>query len=224
MKVYPLGQPNNQLESNIDPNLLSNYVEPSSSRPTDQNSPFGLIELLVLADLYNTLSQFHRAVNVIRAGVRWLQGRAKEHIWDKCSDDREYDLPGFVRQDENGASVMADMEGENSKQGFHPLDINARHRLAIARLKLGHIEEGKVTDFGSYGFSNLQRKERYMQTSSYRKMPSNSRLSSENWQMRIFNASCTTKPVLSMRCSGQMPVYALFSEFDNEVGLHKTDK
>ena len=30
------------------------------------------------------------------------------------------------------------------KQGFYPLDINARHRLAVARLKLGHVEEGKV--------------------------------------------------------------------------------
>jgi general transcription factor 3C polypeptide 3 (transcription factor C subunit 4) len=30
------------------------------------------------------------------------------------------------------------------RPGWHPLDVNARHRLAIARIKMGDIEEGKV--------------------------------------------------------------------------------
>jgi hypothetical protein len=31
--------------------------------------------------------------------------------------------------------------------GRYPLDVNARHRLAVARIKLGEIEEGKVCLF-----------------------------------------------------------------------------
>jgi general transcription factor 3C polypeptide 3 (transcription factor C subunit 4) len=148
-KAYPLGQSQASSDTaNIDPNLLDSTAGASSSTqsPVAAASPFGLIEVLVLADLYNTLSQHHRAINVIRAGVRWLQGRGKQHLWDKCADDREYDLEGFVREGDGGGNTGGELEGESMKQGFFPLDINARHRLAVARLKLGHLDEGKVLD------------------------------------------------------------------------------
>ncbi|KAI0945905.1 hypothetical protein AcV7_010019 [Taiwanofungus camphoratus] len=102
---------------------------------TQQEVPgggFGIMHLLVLADLYNTLGEYEKAVGTIRRGCRWLQGRAQQKFWDVCDDDREYDVAEGVRGD-----------GE-LQPGNYPLDVNARHRLAIARIKMGEVEEGKV--------------------------------------------------------------------------------
>ncbi|KAI0664249.1 TPR-like protein [Cubamyces menziesii] len=96
---------------------------------------FGLMHLLVLADLYNTLGEYGKAVNTIRKGCRWLQGRAAQKFWDACEDDREWDVPE--------SNVQRGGEGE-MQPGMYPLDVNARHRLAIARIKGGDIEEGKM--------------------------------------------------------------------------------
>ncbi|KAI0072549.1 TPR-like protein [Panus rudis PR-1116 ss-1] len=95
---------------------------------------FGLMEVLVLADLYNTLGAFDKAIVTIKKGCRWLQGRAMETFWDKVEDDREYDV-----EDVSETRVT---EGEIGS-GQHPLDVNARHRLAIARIRLGDIAEGR---------------------------------------------------------------------------------
>jgi len=92
---------------------------------------FGLMEILVLADLYNTVGEYDRAIVSIRRGCRWLQGRAEQKYWDLCDDDREYDL-------------MADGREGEVQPGMFPLDVNARHRLAVARIKTGETEEGKV--------------------------------------------------------------------------------
>ncbi|RDB18196.1 Transcription factor tau subunit sfc4 [Hypsizygus marmoreus] len=97
---------------------------------------FGLMEILVLADLFNTLGEYDRAVDVIRKGCRWLQGRADQKYWDLCDDDREYDLPETTR-------ITAGEDGAVAP-GRYPLDINARHRLAVARIKMGEVEEGKL--------------------------------------------------------------------------------
>lgn len=97
------------------------------------------MEILVLADLYNTLGEHEKAVEVIRKGCRWLQGRADQRYWDICEDDREYDLymPSGERVGRDG-----DVE-----PGMFPLDVNARHRLAVARIKMGEVDEGKVEFF-----------------------------------------------------------------------------
>ncbi|KAL6299826.1 TPR-like protein [Sparassis latifolia] len=95
---------------------------------------FGLMYLLVLADLYNTLGEYEKAVETIRNGCRWLQGRGQQKFWDVCDDDREYDTTKGMR----GA------EGE-LQPGMYPLDVNARHRLAIARIKMGEVDEGKTS-------------------------------------------------------------------------------
>ncbi|TDL19819.1 TPR-like protein [Rickenella mellea] len=95
---------------------------------------FTPMEIFVLADLYNTLEEYEKAIFITRSGYRWLQGRADQRFWDACDDDREYDPEGYARDD---STVRL-------KQGFYPLDINARHRLAIARLKLGETNEGKL--------------------------------------------------------------------------------
>ena len=101
---------------------------------------FDLLQVLVLADLYNTTERFDQAIQAIRRGCRWLQGRASEKFWDALEDDREWDIPTGAE----GKSIRVVGEGE-VQPGMHPLDINARHRLAIARIKSGEINEGKVS-------------------------------------------------------------------------------
>ncbi|TBU44059.1 TPR-like protein [Dichomitus squalens] len=99
---------------------------------------FGLMHLLVLADLYNTLGDHGKAVETIRRGCRWLQGRGGQKFWDACEDDREYDVPP-----DSGDGAARAGEGE-MQPGYYPLDVNARHRLAIARIRGGDMEEGKM--------------------------------------------------------------------------------
>ncbi|KAG2056694.1 TPR-like protein [Suillus hirtellus] len=122
--VQPLGpaQP-------IDPSLMDQPLP---------NQTFGFIDILVLADLYNTMSESDNAIQIVRKGCRWLQGRAGQRFWDGCADDREYDLPP-----EDQGNMKTERSGD-IQPGHYPLDINARHRLAIARIKLGDVEEGKM--------------------------------------------------------------------------------
>jgi len=118
-------------------NPLGHALDPSISGQ-DEQYRFGFIEVLVLADLCNTMNEYERAIDTIRKGCRWLQGRAAQKFWDFCEDDREYDLPS--QEGCEPAQRTGDVH-----PGYYPLDINARHRLAVARIKMGEIDEGKVS-------------------------------------------------------------------------------
>jgi len=98
---------------------------------------FSNLDLLLLADLYNALGDYDKAVHTIRRGTRWLQGRLDQKYWDMCEDDREYDQDGWPQRSTVG-------EGGTIQPGHFELDTNARHRLAVARIKMGDIEEGRV--------------------------------------------------------------------------------
>lgn len=116
---------------------------PNGASPDDdltiEGGGFGHHDLLLLADLYNTLGEYEKAVEIIRKGTRWLQGRAEQKYWDLCEDDREYDLPEWApRLNSRGEDVTDVVSGR------FPLDINARHRLAVARIKSGDLTEGKA--------------------------------------------------------------------------------
>jgi general transcription factor 3C polypeptide 3 (transcription factor C subunit 4) len=121
--LYPSGVPRNP---------STNYTI-SADVHNPQFGCIGLLDLLVLADLYNSpaLAAYDRAITVIRRGYRWLQGRGTQKFWDSCEDDREYDLPGSTRSG-------------RERPGFFELEVNARQRLAVARIKMGDIQEGKV--------------------------------------------------------------------------------
>lgn len=106
---------------------------------------FGHLQLLVLADLYNGLNEHDKAVHVIRNGSRWLQGRADQKFWDACEDDREYDIGDWRTEGGSGATGR---EGW-VQPGKYPLDVNARHRLAVARLRMGEMDEGVVSPTAS---------------------------------------------------------------------------
>lgn len=98
----------------------------------------GRMDLLLLADLYNVLGEHQRAIQVIRHGTRWLQGRMDQKFWDICDDDREYDLGGWLERPSIGEGNI------QVPSGHYELDANARHRLAVARIKMGDAEEGRV--------------------------------------------------------------------------------
>lgn len=104
---------------------------------------FSQLDLLLLADLYNALGEYVRAIGVIRRGTRWLQGRAEQSYWDLSEDDREFDLEGWPPR-------VISAETGSVQPGRFELDANARHRLAVARIKMGEIEEGKVTAEQTY--------------------------------------------------------------------------
>jgi general transcription factor 3C polypeptide 3 (transcription factor C subunit 4) len=107
-------------------------------------SPFAQMEVLCLTDLYNTLGQHERAIKAIKRGCRWLQGRGAEKFWDVCEDDREFDsIESVDNAGTVGGETYRDREGD-VRPGWYPLDVNARHRLAIARIKMGDIVEGRV--------------------------------------------------------------------------------
>ncbi|KAL5525422.1 TFC4 [Sanghuangporus sanghuang] len=133
--TYPEGKVSEPVSKVIDPALTST-ADVIPETPQAFFGEFSLMDILVLADLYNSLGWYDRCIKTIRAGCRWSQGRSKQKYWDTCPDDREYDVEGFVRSDDEDNLAI--------KQGFYPLDINARHRLAIARLKLGDFAEGRM--------------------------------------------------------------------------------
>ncbi|KAJ3795759.1 hypothetical protein GGU11DRAFT_209264 [Lentinula aff. detonsa] len=148
---------------------------PTGSESTSAIVPgggFSMLNLLVLADLFNTLGEYDSAVRVIKTGNRWLQGRGDQKYWDMLEDDREFDPEGFDRaisgmdnplndhtavstSDLNHtSSTSASVVGPNNgratgrvevvQSGYFPLDVNARHRLAIARIKMGDVDEGMI--------------------------------------------------------------------------------
>ncbi|TRM61397.1 hypothetical protein BD626DRAFT_434670 [Schizophyllum amplum] len=112
--------------------------------PAGVGSPFSMMEILVLADLHNALgaharepSAHERAVHAIRKGMRWLQGRADQSYWDAVPDDREFDPPP------PDGPTRAVGEGEMAP-GYFSLDVNTRQRLAVARIRMGDVDEGKI--------------------------------------------------------------------------------
>ena len=90
---------------------------------------FSRMDLLLLADLYNVLGQYERAIETIRKGTRWLQGRVDHNYWDFCEDDKEYDHGDWPAYSNFG-------KGGSVQAGKAELDPNARHRLAVSRTKV----------------------------------------------------------------------------------------
>ena len=108
--------------------ILANSLAYYSTQPPNTDAT---LLIVTLADFLSVLGEHEQVVRVIRDGERWIQGRRAEVHWTNEPDDREYDAQGFIR------------EG-GGRQGFHPLDPNLRHRLALARLNLGDLDEGQV--------------------------------------------------------------------------------
>ncbi|KAF5345552.1 hypothetical protein D9758_012000 [Tetrapyrgos nigripes] len=115
---------------------------PSTSSADVPGGGFGLLNILVLADLYNTLGEYEKAIKVIKSSCRWLQGRIEQRYWDLFEDDREYDPEGVDRIARVSDKEAAGRPSGNIESGRFLLDVNARHRLAVARIRMGDVEEG----------------------------------------------------------------------------------
>lgn len=96
---------------------------------------FDLMRILTLVDLHNVTGDYVKAILAIKQGCRWLQGRGLQTYWDQCSDDREYDIAELYTRT---------LEDGDIAPGCFAFDVNARQRLAISRIKIGDIDEGKV--------------------------------------------------------------------------------
>ncbi|THV03835.1 TPR-like protein [Dendrothele bispora CBS 962.96] len=115
----------------------------SSTLPSDvSGGGFNLLNILVLADLYNTLGEYEKGIQVIKRGCRWLQGRMDQKYWDLFDDDREYDTESVDRSGRGSDKEPTTRPSGNIDSGRFTLDVNARHRLAVARIKMGDVEEG----------------------------------------------------------------------------------
>lgn len=99
---------------------------------------YGYADLETLADFLLAQRQYAEAVRVVRQGVRWLQGRAREGGWDELKDDREYDEERRVRPGWE-TSAMGFEEA-----GLYELDVRLRSRLGLARLGMGMLDEAQV--------------------------------------------------------------------------------
>lgn len=105
---------------------LLNFSGPNDQRQDTVNN-LTINSLIVLVDVLMETNDFESAVNCIKRGQRWLDGRYADQQWALREDDLEY------------VSADADPPGG----GCH-LDRNLRHRLALARLKLGDDDQAFV--------------------------------------------------------------------------------
>jgi general transcription factor 3C polypeptide 3 (transcription factor C subunit 4) len=116
----------------LDPAMMDENVGPDV-RYTYESS-----EVVTLADLLLRAGRPQEALDTIRRGARWLDGRGSEEYWDDVvSDDREFD----ESRDES------DREGNYGRRvelaPVHYLDPEFRFQMAVARARLGNYKEAK---------------------------------------------------------------------------------
>lgn len=105
-----------------------------------------------LADFLLKEKKWDQVIKVIRVGVRWLQGRELEKIWDLQEDDREFDEKRQERVGwEKGSKFL---EGNQ----VHYLDNRLRLRLGLARAGKGDMDEALVSPIFFFPFT-LRRRE-----------------------------------------------------------------
>jgi len=139
--TYPHGPPTApMLDRDVDPALQPRPHQGQDPNRDRVEAPFRDVHIVALADYCLLLQYYDKAILAIRNGARWLQGRRMELRWEGMPDDREYDLDPSVRK---GDRLLSG--GPGTRSGMQPLDVNMRHRLARARIKMGDHDEGRVS-------------------------------------------------------------------------------
>jgi len=106
-------------------------------------SSFGPQDLETIADILNHLAFYERSIEILKRGVRWLQGREQETGWETLEDDREFDLERKTRVGwERDARFL---EGAR----INELDVRLRLRLGVARMAKGDTDEAQVSYISS---------------------------------------------------------------------------
>ncbi|KAJ9154733.1 Transcription factor tau subunit sfc4 [Pleurostoma richardsiae] len=103
-----------------------------------QNGEFDWSDLIIYVEAFAFLGSYGDAILALRSVARWLVGRQDEPFWDDYElDDREWD-----REDDRRREV-AEFDPHRYPAGTYgfslPLDLRAK--LAVYRLKLGHVDE-----------------------------------------------------------------------------------
>ncbi|CAJ0626021.1 10095_t:CDS:10, partial [Entrophospora sp. SA101] len=113
---------------------------------------FGYSEINIMAELYMLINDFGGAIEFIKCGVRWLQGREDETWWNNVSDDREYDEDENANRKDNSFILAgARRQGVFSSGGSNaPLPLELRIKLGISRICMDELEEGKLYDVKQY--------------------------------------------------------------------------
>ncbi|CAJ0764593.1 12296_t:CDS:10 [Entrophospora sp. SA101] len=97
-------------------------------KDTEAEGSFGYSEINIMAELYMLINDFGGAIEFIKCGVRWLQGREDETWWNNVTGTRH--------------------QGVFSSGGSNaPLPLELRIKLGISRICMDGLEEGKVLLF-----------------------------------------------------------------------------
>lgn len=136
-EFYPLILETNQLNFGCQAyrTAFDWHIE-SFSQPDDdeEGNTMGLEHIVPLADMLMQTEKLEDAVDVVRRGQRWLQGRTDERHWDALEDDREY-----------APNAGPGVEGGEEESEGNELETPLRLRLALLRLRLGHDDEAFVS-------------------------------------------------------------------------------
>lgn len=115
---------------------VESFVQPDDD---EEGNTMGLEHIVPLVDMLMQTEKLEDAVDVVRRGQRWLQGRTGEKHWDALEDDREYaPTAGAGAGDEEEGGGGGEVEGNE-------LETPLRLRLALLRLRLGHDDEAYVS-------------------------------------------------------------------------------
>ncbi|KAM0750023.1 TPR-like protein [Meredithblackwellia eburnea MCA 4105] len=115
------------------------HFNPLSEEDVNAVSSFNYEDLESLADLLLLSKQYLKTISILKSGVRWLQGRSQEEVWEEMTgDDREYDLERKWRTGWERESRFVEEAGVNE------LDVRLRTRLGVARLKEGKVDEAQI--------------------------------------------------------------------------------
>lgn len=101
-------------------------------------STFGYTELNILAELLMMQGDHARALEVVKGGIRCLQGRTMETWWDQWDDEREFEDD---TEAEGTGLLQERLEGKGEKWDV-PMEL--RVKMGVCRLIMGQVDEAKV--------------------------------------------------------------------------------
>ncbi|CAG8470622.1 4335_t:CDS:10, partial [Cetraspora pellucida] len=118
---------------------------PFPEDPESEGS-FGYSEINIMAELYMLTNDFSSAIDFIKRGVRWLQGRENETWWDTVADDREYEEDEKANRRDT-SMLLTRFNGMDNVGGSNvPLPLELRVKLGQCRVELEQLEEAKAIE------------------------------------------------------------------------------